>query len=63
METAYIKRIDKMKIKIKIYGKNVEYSVKDSKCKKRDCFVPFSGNGQNICRLYEIGRCPENTRI
>ena len=29
----------------------------DSKCFKRSCFVPFSGNGKNICRLYELGQC------
>jgi len=33
------------------------YSTKFSNCWKRDCFVPFSGNGQKICRLYELGQC------
>jgi len=37
-----------------------DYSVRDWRCNKADCFVPFSGNGQNICRSYELGRCPEN---
>jgi len=22
------------------------------------CFVPFSGNGINICRRWELGSCP-----
>lgn len=37
-----------------------EYSVRDSGCKKliNICFIPFSGNGQNICRRYELGQCP-----
>jgi hypothetical protein len=40
--------------------KGKEYSVRDYGCKKliNTCFVPFSGNGQNICRLYEQGNCP-----
>ena len=29
----------------------------DSNCYKRSCFVPFEGNGQRICRLYELGQC------
>lgn len=36
-----------------------EYLVLSDKCRKRECFVPFSGNGTNICRLYELGQCPE----
>jgi hypothetical protein len=40
--------------------KGKEYFVRDYKCLKMKCFVPFSGNGQNICRLYELGKCPEN---
>ena len=40
-------------------GKIKLYSVLEMKCKKRECFVPFSGNGQCICRLYELGRCPD----
>jgi len=34
------------------------YTVRDAKCRKRKCFVPFSGNGQKICRRYELGQCP-----
>ena len=46
-----------MKLK---YNKK-EYLVKDSTCKKQvnKCFVPFSGNGINVCRLYELGQCPK----
>ena len=40
--------------------KGKEYLVRDYACKKRDCFVPFSGNGINVCRLYERGQCPEH---
>ncbi len=38
-----------------------EYNVRDSSCKKlvKCCFLPFSGNGQNICRRYELGQCPK----
>jgi len=41
-----------------------EYSVRDSECKKliTECFVPFSGNGQNICRLWEMGQCPKKIK-
>ena len=37
-----------------------EYIVRDYKCKKlvNICFIPFSGNGINICRNYELGKCP-----
>jgi hypothetical protein len=37
-----------------------EYSVRDRFCAKLKnvCFIPFSGNGQNICRRYELGQCP-----
>jgi hypothetical protein len=40
-----------------------EYSVRDSFCKKlvNVCFIPFSGNGIYICRLYELGRCPDKS--
>jgi len=48
------------KVRIPPKTKTVEYTVRDSKCKTRDCFVPFSGNGKNICRNYELGKCPEN---
>lgn len=37
--------------------KGVEYVTRDSSCKKRACFVPFSGNGIPTCRLYELGHC------
>ena len=38
-----------------------DYLVRDNRlCSKLIdiCFVPFSGNGQNICRLFERGLCP-----
>ena len=39
------------------------YDVRErSKCYKRECFVPFSGNGRKTCRLYELGQCPEKYR-
>jgi len=45
--------------------KGKEYSVRDSGCSrlKDICFVPFSGNGINICRLWELGNCPSDERI
>jgi hypothetical protein len=46
------------KIKKRINNKFIEYTVRDYQCKNKKCFVPFSGNGTNICRLYELGRCP-----
>jgi len=48
-----------MKIK---YNKK-EYIVAGSYCKKFDCFLPFSGNGLNICRLYELGQCKYDENI
>jgi len=37
-----------------------DYQVRDkTKCYKRKCFNPFSGNGMKICRLYEMGQCPD----
>jgi len=39
--------------------KGKEYQVRDFNCKKCKTFIPFSGNGRNICRLYELGKCPE----
>ena len=36
----------------------INYLVRDCNCKKKGCFVPFSGNGIKICRLYELGKCP-----
>ena len=35
-----------------------KHITRDCDCPKRRCFVPFSGNGRNICRLYELGQCP-----
>jgi len=35
------------------------YTMKSYNCWKKDCFVPFSGNGRKICRLYELGQCKE----
>lgn len=43
-------------------GKYREYEVAEYACIKRKCFVPFEGNGQRICRLYELGRCPKNPK-
>ena len=40
---------------------NKDYLVRDNRLcfKLRNiCFVPFSGNGINICRLWERGLCP-----
>jgi len=47
----------------KIKYEKKEYNVRDSSCKKllNICFVPFSGNGQCICRRYELGQCPQGT--
>jgi len=36
-----------------------KYQVRELECYDRECFLPFSGNGVKICRLYEMGRCPE----
>lgn len=52
-------KITRTSTKMKIKHNKKEYLVRDFACKKRECFVPFSGNGQNICRLYELGNCPE----
>ena len=38
------------------------YHVREDKCYNRECFVPFAGNGIKICRLYEMGQCPEKYR-
>jgi len=42
----------------------IEYSVRDSFCKKlvNICFIPFSGNGIDICRKYELGQCPSKDK-
>jgi hypothetical protein len=50
-----------MKRKYKgIDGVTKEYTVAEYRCRTRKCFVPFSGNGQPICRLYEMGQCPDD---
>ena len=36
-----------------------KYSTRYSDCYKRDCFVPFAGNGIKICRPFELGQCRE----
>jgi len=36
-----------------------KYQVRDQKCYTRKCFVSFTGNGIKICRLYEMGQCPD----
>ena len=38
--------------------KELKYLARDEKCKTKKCFVPYSGNGIKICRLYELGKCP-----
>jgi hypothetical protein len=42
-----------------------EYQVRDYECKKyiNICFIPFSGNGINICRKWELGNCPSKEEI
>lgn len=40
--------------------KGKDYQVRDGDCKKCESFVPFSGNGRRICRLYELGQCPSS---
>lgn len=39
-------------------GIKEKYITRDRNCMKKKCFVPFSGNGQKICRRYELGQCP-----
>lgn len=34
-----------------------KYVTAYSNCEKRKCFVPYSGNGMDVCRLYELGQC------
>lgn len=36
-----------------------KYQVREEACLTRDCFIPFEGNGIKICRLYEMGQCPD----
>ena len=42
-----------------------EYIVRNLSCKSliKICFIPFSGNGINICRLWEMGQCPNDEEI
>jgi hypothetical protein len=41
-----------------------KYATKSKDCWKKDCFVPFSGNGKKICRLFELGKClPETNSL
>lgn len=42
--------------------KNKDYQVRDGNCQKCKSFTPFSGNGRNICRLYELGKCPKGSQ-
>jgi hypothetical protein len=39
-----------------------KYLARDDHCWKKPCFVPFSGNGLKICRLFELGQCPKIER-
>ena len=48
------KKVILNKNKIKEHKK---YISKYNNCYKYDCFVPFSGNGIKICRLWELGQC------
>ena len=52
-----------MEIKIKVDGKFGYYEVLDKNCKTAKCLVPFTGNGQAICRLYELGRCKKINEV
>jgi len=40
-----------------------KYQVRDEKCYNRACFVPFTGNGIKICRLYEVAQCPDKYKM
>ena len=60
MPELYIKTKKTNYMKIKFEKK--EYTVRHMDCKKRKCFMPFSGNGQYICRLFELGQCPKEYR-
>jgi len=48
-----------IKGKIMKKSEKKKYQVRDEKCYTRECFIPFIGNGIKICRLYEMGQCPE----
>lgn len=37
--------------------KNKSYFTLFTNCGKRECFVPYSGNGHNVCRMWELGKC------
>jgi hypothetical protein len=39
-----------------------KYQVRDNSCYDKECFVPFEGNGIKICRLYELGKCPSQSK-
>ena len=39
----------------------MKYQVLENKCYNKKCFIPFSGNGIKIYRLYEMGQCPEKS--
>ena len=39
-------------------AKYKDYQTRDRGCWRRECFVPFTGNGHKICRNYELGLCP-----
>lgn len=47
---------------MKITKEYKKYIVRDSGCKKKSCFLPYEGNGRKICRLYEVGRCPDKVK-
>jgi len=36
-----------------------KYETRNADCWKKDCFLPYTGNGRKICRLYELGQCPK----
>jgi hypothetical protein len=40
--------------------KKKTYACKYGATSNRKCLVEFSGNGYDICRLYETGRCNFN---
>ena len=61
-QTSFVARFAHKKLISRIMAtklKGVYCSTKFTNCSKRECFVPFSGNGQNICRLWELGLCKE----
>jgi len=43
--------------------KGKEYLSRSSLCGKRKCFLPFTGNGTPVCRLYELGQCRWNEKL